>query len=180
MKTKDRNRNMNILKPSLLAAAIGLGLAGNASAVLIAYDGFDYTANANLVGLNGGTDWSDTWTASNSVRYKITSTGLSYMNLQVSGNAVFNSTTSTVRAERSFLNAPTSGSVYFSFLLNGDATTTGRLAAMLRTDDQADSPGSLGLGRATPWARWILTNLVWKRTMHLFPLTTLTLEVGRR
>ena len=137
---------MNTLKSSLLGAAIGLGLAGNASAVLLAYEGFDYTVGENFSGKSGGTGWvtASSWDASNSFRMKINNGGLSYLGLSVAGNALNNSTTSSVRAQRSFANAPTSGSVFFSFLVNGDENTTGRYGANLRPADDTSGPGAVG------------------------------------
>jgi hypothetical protein len=43
--------------------AIVFSTATSAWAVLLAYEGFDYPANTNIVGLNGGTGWAGAWDA---------------------------------------------------------------------------------------------------------------------
>ena len=77
---------------ALVVGAAAAAFPASASAGLIAYEGFDYTATDNFHGKSGGTGWAaaSTWTASNSTRMKIASQGLSYLNLEVSGNAVWN------------------------------------------------------------------------------------------
>ncbi len=132
------------------AMTLSLGIAGTADATLIAYEGFDYTAGEQLSGKSGGTGWvaESTWSVGNSARAVIQDGGLSYMNLQVSGNAIYNPTTSTTTASRAFANAPESGSVFFSFLVAGGETTFGRLGALLRPSDGSNSPGVIGLSAA--------------------------------
>jgi lysophospholipase L1-like esterase len=52
-----------LMKNMLLTLALCLSFLGQSSAraVLLTYDGFDYTAGANLAGFNGGAGWNGAW-----------------------------------------------------------------------------------------------------------------------
>ncbi|MCC5843434.1 MAG: PEP-CTERM sorting domain-containing protein [Verrucomicrobia bacterium] len=133
------------LKTSLLSAFLFAGVAGQATAMLLAYEGFDYTAGSQLSGQNGGTGWDGSWGVSNSARAIVLDGGLSYLNLVVSGNSVGNpDTTSSFSVTRLFDSAPDSGTVYFSFLVHGDETVTGRYGALLRPAAGGTSPVAMG------------------------------------
>jgi hypothetical protein len=100
------------------------GLAGTASAALIAYEGFDYTAAQTVGGLSGGTGWTTVWKGDPALStdtisggtLDITTPGSTNTGLQVAGNAATVMPTSAlVRAYRSFPSV-NSGTVYFSML----------------------------------------------------------------
>ena len=54
-------RNNLRLQILVLAAAVSLAGLTSARATLLAYEGFDYTANATFTGLSGGSGWSTAW-----------------------------------------------------------------------------------------------------------------------
>ncbi len=141
---------LKALSTSALAITAILTAASPAQAELLAYEGFDYAAGAELRGQTGGTGWAAPWGVSNRTipRIVVQGTGLSYQNLQVTGNSVGNPTTSSEGAERTFLNAPITGSVYFSFLVNGDESTFGRYGALLRPSNNSAGPGAIGQSTA--------------------------------
>jgi hypothetical protein len=133
-----------------IAAATSAWLlsAATSSAGLLAYEGFDYNAGVIFNDTqNGGTGWAagDVWDVSSTTRMEVTTTGLSYLNLQVSGRALKNNSTSGVDAVRTIANAPTTDSVFFSFLVNGDTNTKGRFGALIRPEDNTAGPGVVGL-----------------------------------
>lgn len=70
---------------TLSAAAIAAAaLAVSAQAELIVYEGFDYTAAADVAGQNGGTGFAAAWSGSDSFDV---SSGLSFGSLQVTGGS---------------------------------------------------------------------------------------------
>ncbi|MEM6551364.1 MAG: PEP-CTERM sorting domain-containing protein [Planctomycetota bacterium] len=72
------------------AAGLAAGIASTAAAAPIAYEGFDYTAGGDLSGLSGGTGFDEAWNdpGAGDNNYVVTTPGLTYGNLLVSGNAV--------------------------------------------------------------------------------------------
>lgn len=110
---------------ALVAVVLMAASAVNLNAQLIAYDGFNYTPNDPIGGLNGGTGWAGAWVG-NSAQFNhiVTSTTLSYGTLQTSGNSVFLAgPRSPEEVQRTFSNAPTTGSVFISWI--NDATNAG-------------------------------------------------------
>lgn len=115
---------MITIKQTILALLLGAAVMGSASAALIIYDGFDYSTGT-LAGDNGGSGWTSPWTQSGtSTVLSVVSPGLSYNQLQVTGNAISDTTTSSQIAYRSF---DTTGlmadgnSVWFSLLYSVSA-----------------------------------------------------------
>ena len=117
-------------KTSLLSMAAWLALSWPAHAVLIGYDGFDYAAGT-LAGKGSASDpgFSTSWTQSGSNGGTVTTSGLSYANLQVSGGAVDMSaggTTLNFRGLSASYNDPSdtpSGEFWFSYLMQPGAYT---------------------------------------------------------
>ncbi|MDR1279425.1 MAG: PEP-CTERM sorting domain-containing protein [Opitutaceae bacterium] len=115
----------------LLASALAIGLPITAHATLIAYEGFDYTAdtatglNQSNGSLNGGTGWGSNqrWfdnQTNNENRYVVSDAGLSYGTLVTTGNALTQGT-DTIGAVRFFKNDSTTladGTYYVSFLIS--------------------------------------------------------------
>ena len=75
---------------SLLLSTFVLGstLAPQAYGALLAYEGFDYASGSTLVGQNGGFGFVTPWGASTGTG-NITSPGMSYDSVQVSGNRLY-------------------------------------------------------------------------------------------
>jgi hypothetical protein len=108
----------------LMVAAVTLTAAGMARADLIAYDGLSgYTDGSSIVGVNGGTGWTNGWPLPSPNTATLTATataGLSYLNLQTSlGLCTMTSTATNVvdgGIGRTFA-AQSSGTLYFSALM---------------------------------------------------------------
>jgi hypothetical protein len=106
-----------------LAMACGLAIllaSDGAVGALVAYEGFDYSANADINGLNGGEGfsggWTDVWEKSG-----ITGQGLVFSGLQTSGFALHADSPADALIGRMLSSsfAGTNGSeTWFSFLLN--------------------------------------------------------------
>ncbi|MEM6551389.1 MAG: PEP-CTERM sorting domain-containing protein [Planctomycetota bacterium] len=74
-----------------LALVTPLALATNATAELIAYEGFNYTAPNTVDGLNGGSGWATPWddlNDGNGHTFDIVAPGETYPGLLSSGNAM--------------------------------------------------------------------------------------------
>lgn len=70
----------------LLSIAAAAAVAGQASAAMLAYDGVT-APQGTLVGAGGGTGWSNNWDPQDGNQYGV-GAGLTYPNLQTTGNAV--------------------------------------------------------------------------------------------
>jgi hypothetical protein len=70
-----------------MSLAVALFSGSNASAALLAYEGFDYTAGTSLSNYNGGFGFSSAWGASPGVA--VIQSGMSYDSLQVIGNGLY-------------------------------------------------------------------------------------------
>ena len=110
----------------LLAACVCIHFVMSAPsyAVLTVYDGFDYTADADMNGLNGGTGWgSATWTGTAGTR-RIASPGSNYASLPTVGNKSFiqGSTAGAVR-QLPALQGGTDGTLWISFIGQRDPST---------------------------------------------------------
>lgn len=121
--------------------------ASSASAELLAYEPFAYAPDTVLQGQAGGTGWLTPWDVRDRTRPRliVEGTGLSYLDLQVTGNSLGNSLEGGELAARTFTGAPITGSVYFSFLVNGDANTSGEFGALLRPSNDSNGPGAIGV-----------------------------------
>jgi len=116
----------------LCALLLAMGLAGKASATLIYYDAFSYDATGNPQLPTAAADNSK-WHQATAVGVtpKMTSPGMTYTqgatNLQTAGNAVaYDGSGSPNGVAFHPLGTPiTSGTVYYSVLLNVTATTVG-------------------------------------------------------
>jgi len=102
--------------------ALLLGTSSSAHAVLIAYEGFNYSSGLALNGLNGGSGFSSGWVENAAANVDTTSPGLSFPNLTVSGNAAsLVPTTGAGHSTRSLSSSIDSGTLYVSYLI--DPTT---------------------------------------------------------
>lgn len=134
-----------------LLTALMLVAASDTHAALIAYEGFNYTANQTLGGQNGGSGWTSDWKGDAALNtdtisggtVNVTSPGSTYTGLQVSGNAAtVTPTTGTTRAYRSF-DSVNSGTVYVSALM--DKTNSGTRFLGLSFYDGANENFFMGL-----------------------------------
>lgn len=82
----NRKTQWQMLAMATLVA--GLGWIGTAQAELLVYEGFDYTADSNVVGQTGGDGWGAAWVLSGGTSSPTTdATTLSYGLLQTTGGA---------------------------------------------------------------------------------------------
>ncbi|MEM1060303.1 MAG: PEP-CTERM sorting domain-containing protein [Verrucomicrobiota bacterium] len=141
-----------LLLLSLSCLLSALAPFSQASASLLAYDGFeDYASGSTLNGSNGGSgDWNAAWVANSAV--DINGSGLSYLNGGISLNGgdrsfrvdASSSGTATLLS-RSFDTTGGSGEVYFSFLFQ--ATSTGNQQVFnfgLSDDADINNAGTIG------------------------------------
>jgi len=115
------------LRPLLSALSfVALCTMGDtARAVLVVYDGFDYAANADMNGLNGGTGWgAATWTGTAGTR-QIRTPGSNYTSLSTVGNKAFiqASTAGTFRMLPSLQGGTDGTTVWISFIGQRDPAT---------------------------------------------------------
>lgn len=112
--------NHLVCVPAILAGTIL-----TSQAALISYEGFDYTQGANVTGQSGGTGWSGAWTTT-SGDTTVTSSGLSFGDLDVTGNAQTTAAGATTIGFRSFDSSYGSDgtSFWFSFLAQRNAAVT--------------------------------------------------------
>jgi hypothetical protein len=115
-----------MLRTTLCAAALTCALTNSSLAALTAYDGFNYTAGADLAGLNGGTGWGGPWTF-NGLSSAVAPASLQYAGLVFEGNAVDTSgnTPGTTRDFRLVgpFNAGNTSDLWISFLAQAVDTT---------------------------------------------------------
>jgi PEP-CTERM motif len=100
-------------------AGIMVAFAPNASADLIAYEPFDYTAGTQLNGDSGGMGWSGAWRDATVAGATIQASGLTYAGLPTSGNSVLLSgSLGTLNIFRDFPNITGAAgtSIYISFI----------------------------------------------------------------
>jgi hypothetical protein len=112
----------------LLVAAAMPGTVCRAATIL--YEPFDYPVGG-LNGQNGGVGFSEAWTSTGTPNTAITSPGLTYSNLQTSGNAVAG--TNSMFMKRRFDSTGLTGdgaSYWFSILFAATDTTTGTATAI--------------------------------------------------
>jgi hypothetical protein len=74
---------------AILLAVAGAAGAASANDALIAYEGFNYGATANLAGANGGTGWGSAWFKLSDIPTGVTLEGLSWPGLPTSGGSAF-------------------------------------------------------------------------------------------
>lgn len=114
-------RNGVVWLSSLLLAFV---LASPATAALVAYEGFDYAANAGLLGLSGGSGWSGGWDDSQAVigADAIQSGSMSYTDsmgnvLQTSGGHLLNTGIGgTSQGGRTLAARRATGTTWISFI----------------------------------------------------------------
>ena len=120
-------RNPAMFKSFLGAVAVAAIYAGSVHAVLLAYDGFDYTPAANLTPQSGGTGaWDSAWRTgpTPAVTATIESTGLSYPGLVVNGLAGDSVTGGATSNNFRDVGPFNSGDVWFSFLARPQAANS--------------------------------------------------------
>ena len=137
-----------------IGAVLLLAATAPAGASLIAYDAFNYNANFDLTGNNGGTGWGSAWTAHTAI--DVVSASLSYTNgdVSVSGGAkstqigYISGNVDNV-ANRSF--AAQSGTLYFSLLFQvaEGLDSTDFIQFLLNDDTNMNKAGSMGMRNAT-------------------------------
>ena len=122
------------------SALVSCLLAAPAGASLIAYEGFDYAAGASLNGLNGGSGWSNAWSAGNPLAF-IATPGLDFTGLGTTGGAA----TATAKP-----NPPSGSDITFesrtlSSTVGADGTTL-YLSVLLRPESGFGFYGGINLG----------------------------------
>jgi hypothetical protein len=108
----------------LLSCVFLLLAARGATAALVAYEGFDYAAGANVTSQTGGPGaWDSAWrgAASPNLTTTVGSVGLSYPGLLVSGLAGDTTTTGATAINFRDVGPFNSGDVWLSFLAKGEA-----------------------------------------------------------
>lgn len=111
---------------SLALLILAVSASANAQNV---YEGFDYTAGASLLGQSGGIGWSGSWQYFFNTTPSISSPGLNFSSLNVSGNAVT-------------ANGASGYSRLFSSPIGQDGTTT-FLSFLLRANANRNVYGGL-------------------------------------
>lgn len=115
----------------LAATLLTLASFGSAHAVLLAYDGFAYTAGESIIGQNGGTGWTVAWAGnpSTTVIREISSTSITY-NLNGftygGGNSLMIGGSNLTRvADRSVITTgvTTGQDIYFSYIFQAQGAT---------------------------------------------------------
>jgi hypothetical protein len=138
------------LKLLTLAATAALATTAATSAATVAYDGFatpgDYTAGADINGINGGTNWATGWSGNPNVQQiDATASGLSYSNLVTADGAAFRSNPNGFAfVGRDFAASNQDGVIYFSYLLQNanDTNENDRIAFSDTSGDERFRIGS--------------------------------------
>lgn len=134
------------LKFTCLLALFAGATLSNSHAVLLAYEGFDYAAAANVTGQTGGTgNWNGAWTGPTSTT--VTSPGLTYTGLTTSGNTSFESNSASSGNRRSWtgLDSSNGAELWFSVLLNSTATGSDLRLFVLNADVTSGSDSGVGV-----------------------------------
>jgi hypothetical protein len=117
-------------------------LAGSLSAVgATVYDGFNYTAGADVSGQNGGSGWSGAWNNQGGAATNVSATSLSFGNLDISPGAA----TTVVPSGQNLGSDVTTYLRSFSSPVGADNTVE-YLSFLLRPDVGAGFYGGLNLG----------------------------------
>jgi hypothetical protein len=111
------------LKKIILSLALAAGFASQASAALIAYEGFDYTGNGTISALSGGIGWTEAFTLEGTTT--VAADGLTFTGLPSTGKAAQRNGGSTLTANgRNWAASLTDGTYWYSFLMKPTATAT--------------------------------------------------------
>jgi hypothetical protein len=144
--------NRKLYALSLAAMVAWVACAPSAHAQLLAYEGFDYTADTSLNTQNGGTGWSGAWSSTSANGpILVENPGFSYGALEVSGNhTVITPTNGIPTSTRTLAQSFNTGTTYLSFLAqNLNAGTRGG-GIVLR-----DSVGQIGfVGQINGTTTW--------------------------
>lgn len=133
-------------------------MAPAASAILVAYDSFDYTVGSSLATLNGGAGFSSAWsiqqtTAGGNGTVLVSTSGItstpSHATNNTAGNGIYGS--------RSF-DRITSGTLYFSFLVDNDNDGS-RFIAFSLMDGGAEKAYLGQSGAGSVWGAFGALNL---------------------
>lgn len=107
----------------LFSLALAAGLC-DSSAVLYAYEGFNYTSGASVTGQNGGTgNWNGAWIGTASTA--VVTPGLTYLTLPTTSGAANNPNQFSTQGNGRFwtgLNSTAGSELWFSVLVNQTAT----------------------------------------------------------
>lgn len=114
---------MKVLLGALSGLIVASGLATSARATVLAYEGFDYTAGAGLLNLNGGTGWTSPWNDQQAAigADAIQAGSLSYTDsqgnvLQTTGGKLLNTGSAGTSQGGRSLERRNSGTTWLSFL----------------------------------------------------------------
>jgi hypothetical protein len=137
--------------PPLVAVAALLAMVSTSHAQLIAYDGFNYTANATLASANGGTGWSGAWSSVSGGTVDVLNPGLTFGSLETEGNrGVITPTSATTFSTRTLGTTLDTGTRYLSFLAQNTNGGTRGAGIVLRS-----STGEIGfVGQLNGTSTW--------------------------
>jgi len=133
--------------------------AGHASAALILYEPFNYSAGT-LNGKTGGTGFSGAWTASATTAAVIASPGLTYGDLDTLGNRLDG--TNSMSMKRLFSSTGLTGNgstLWFSFLISATDTTAGSATAIPSFFSDFNGPFGQAAGFSVSYNIQSATNL---------------------
>lgn len=128
--------------------------------LLIAYDGFDYTAGNAVasnatVGLNGGTGWDTPWRTNSLKGISVASTGLNYQKLLVSGKSAVAMGNGTAGQAQVWRGIPggfggAGNTHWVSFLITKNMNTTDAPMRLGLTDSTSPTPAIQAIIMPTP------------------------------
>ena len=151
---------MSALQKGILAAAAILFVtSAQSSAALLAYEGFDYTAGTDVNASNGGTGWTTAWNNDAAGRWDNTSGSLSYGSLPTSGGKASLINSSSPEIQRTFSNAPTTGTLWISWLHDSTSVDSFNQLRLHQGDANTNRVATIGAHAVTPASQtWTLYN----------------------
>jgi len=142
--------NVTIALVALLSLAVG-----QAKATLLAYEGFDYTANTAVVDANGGTGWTGAWTVSaTNGSQTVLSPTLSEGGATGIGNRLSvtaNGSTTSNASRVIFSSMKNSGTYWLSVMVKNDAGNSTTYGYLQLGDQYSNVPVRVGYSNGGNW-----------------------------
>jgi len=142
--------NVTIALVALLALSVG-----QAKATLLAYEGFDYTANTAVADANGGTGWNAAWTASSTngsqtvLSPTLSEGGVTGIGNRLSVSAVGTATSNAGRVI--FSSTTNSGTYWLSVMMSNDAGNSTSYGYLQLGDQYSNVPVRIGYSNGGNW-----------------------------